>query len=109
MKFFEKKYDTKFIIPERVVLYDNCINAHILLSEKPRQVIPYDRESIVMDFGKFCYTQFRHSLCHGWASGPTAFLSEYVLGVKILESGCRKVKISAPPCGLKMELRFFIF
>ena len=109
MKFSEKKYDTKFIIPERVVLYDNCINAHILLSEKPRQVIPYDRESMVMDFGKFCYTQFRPSLCHGWASGQTAFLSEYVLGVKILEPGCRKVKISAPPCGLKMELRFFIF
>lgn len=46
------------------------------------------------DNGKFCYTGFRHSLCHGWSGGPTAFLSRYVLGVEVLESGCRKVKIS---------------
>lgn len=63
--------------------------------------VPLGKKDIHGDFGKFCYTQFRHSLCHGWASGPTAFLSEYILGVKILEPGCRKIKISAPPCGLK--------
>lgn len=45
-------------------------------------------------YGKFCYTGFRHSLCHGWASGPTAWLSESVLGVKILEPGCRTVQVS---------------
>ncbi|MDP4119260.1 MAG: alpha-L-rhamnosidase, partial [Bacillota bacterium] len=28
------------------------------------------------DNGAYCYKGFRHSLCHGWASGPTAFLSE---------------------------------
>ena len=27
------------------------------------------------------------------ASGPTAWLSEYVLGVRILEPGCRAVRI----------------
>lgn len=37
------------------------------------------------DFGDFCYKGFRHSLCHGWASGPCPFLSEYVLGVKQTE------------------------
>lgn len=36
------------------------------------------------DFGEYCYKNFRHSLCHGWASGPCPFLSEYVLGVKRL-------------------------
>ncbi len=46
------------------------------------------------DNGKYCYQGFRHSLCHGWAGGPTAFLSRYVLGVEILEPGCRKVKIN---------------
>lgn len=43
--------------------------------------------------GKFCYKGFRHSLCHGWASGPVSWLSRYVLGIKILEPGCRKLEI----------------
>jgi hypothetical protein len=41
---------------------------------------------------------FRHSLCHGWASGPTAFLSQTVLGVKPLEPGFKRVRI-APQLG----------
>lgn len=45
------------------------------------------------DFGKFCYTQLRHSLCHGWASGPTSFLSRHILGVQAAEPGYRKIKI----------------
>lgn len=53
------------------------------------------------DFGKFCYTQFRHSLCHGWASGSTPFLSRCIMGVEILESGCKKVKITPRMCDLK--------
>jgi hypothetical protein len=31
----------------------------------------------------YCYQGFRYSLCHGWASGPTAWLSPHVLGVQI--------------------------
>lgn len=58
------------------------------------------KKDIHGDFGKFCYQQFRHSLCHGWASGPTPFLSNYVMGVKILEPGCKKVKIEPHMCGL---------
>lgn len=53
------------------------------------------------DFGKFCYLGFRHSLCHGWASGAVPFLTEYVMGVRITEFGCRKVTISPRMCGLK--------
>jgi len=45
------------------------------------------------DFGDYCYKGYRHSLCHGWASGPTAWLSEYVLGIKPLEPGFRVVAI----------------
>ncbi len=44
-------------------------------------------------YGKHCYRGYRHSLCHGWASGPTAWLSDHVLGVKILEPGCKRVRI----------------
>lgn len=44
-------------------------------------------------YGGYCYQGFRHSLCHGWASGPTSWLTEQILGVKILESGCKKIQI----------------
>lgn len=45
------------------------------------------------DNGRFCYEGLRHSLCHGWSAGPAAFLAENVLGVEIVEPGCRKVRI----------------
>ena len=45
-------------------------------------------------YGGYCYKGFRHSLCHGWASGPTAWIAESVLGIHILEPGCKKVKLS---------------
>jgi hypothetical protein len=44
-------------------------------------------------YGGYCYKGFRHSFCHGWASGPTSWLSENVLGVKVIEAGCKVVKI----------------
>lgn len=50
-------------------------------------------EDIHGDRGDFCYKGFRHSLCHGWASGPVPFITEYLLGIKIKEAGCRKIEI----------------
>jgi hypothetical protein len=44
-------------------------------------------------YGDFCYRGLRHSFCHGWASGPTAWLSNHVLGVQVLEPKFKKVKI----------------
>lgn len=44
-------------------------------------------------YGGYCYKQLRHSFCHGWASGPTSWLSENVLGVKVVEPGCKVIKI----------------
>ncbi len=44
-------------------------------------------------YGDYCYVGLRHSYCHGWASGPTAWLSENVLGIKILAPGCKKIAI----------------
>jgi len=46
------------------------------------------------DYGDYCYKGWRHSLCHGWAAGPTAWLSENVLGVQILEAGATKVRLA---------------
>ncbi|MEX6686212.1 hypothetical protein QTN47_01830 [Danxiaibacter flavus] len=45
------------------------------------------------DYGGYCYKGFRHSLAHGWASGPTPWLTEHVLGVKVMEPGCKVIKI----------------
>ena len=58
--------------------------------------VPEGKTDIHGDYGRFCYKQFRHSLCHGWASGPTWFLSRYVLGVRVAEPGCKKLSIK--PC-----------
>lgn len=44
-------------------------------------------------YGDHCYVGFRHSFCHGWAAGPTAWLSEHVLGIKVLEPGCRTIRV----------------
>ena len=57
------------------------------------ELVPEGKKDIHGDFGNYCYKGFRHSLCHGWASGPTAWLSEHVLGVKVLQPGCRVVRI----------------
>ena len=46
------------------------------------------------DFGAYCYVGFRHSFCHGWAGGPTAWLSKNVLGVTPVAPGCAKVRIT---------------
>ena len=58
--------------------------------------VPDGKRDIHGDFGNFCYKQFRHSLCHGWASGPTWFMTRYLLGVRILSPGCKKLLIK--PC-----------
>lgn len=52
------------------------------------------------DFGKYCYKQFRHSLCHGWSSGVVAFIIEYILGVRI-ENGGEKVHCNPHLMGLQ--------
>lgn len=52
-----------------------------------------DEYDIHGDNGRHCYVGFRHSLCHGWSSGPTAFLAEEVLGCRIIEDGCKTLEI----------------
>lgn len=67
------------------------------LKENPAPIdalVPEGRKDIHGDFGAYCYVGFRHSLCHGWASGPTAWLSQHVLGVEVVEPGCKVVKVT---------------
>lgn len=58
------------------------------------ELVPAGKKDIHGDFGAYCYKGFRHSLCHGWASGPTAWLSQHVLGVTPLEPGCKRVRVT---------------
>ncbi len=48
---------------------------------------PPGKKDLHGDFGGYCYKGFRHSLCHGWSSGPTAWLSEHVLGIRAVSPG----------------------
>lgn len=57
------------------------------------QFTPEGKKDIHADFGNYCYKGLRHSLCHGWASGPTAWMSRHVLGVSLAEPGGRKFRI----------------
>jgi hypothetical protein len=55
--------------------------------------VPPGKKDIHGDYGAHCYIGFRHSLCHGWASGPTAWLSQHVLGVEVAEPGGKVVRV----------------
>ena len=52
------------------------------------------------DYGAFCYKGFRHSLCHGWASGVLAFIYEYMLGLELINGG-ETFNVSPNPLGVK--------
>lgn len=50
--------------------------------------------NIHSDGGDYCYIGLRASLCHGWASGPTSWLTNHVLGIHVIEPGCKVLRIS---------------
>ena len=58
------------------------------------EMTPQGKVDVHRDYGAYCYLSYRHSLCHGWASGPTAWLSRHVLGVEIVDAGCRTLRIT---------------
>lgn len=59
---------------------------------------PAGKYDIHADGGKYCYVGLRLSLCHGWASGPTPWLTANVLGIRPMEPGCATIEI-APDLG----------
>ena len=68
--------------------YDNSLNAAPI-----DDFVPAGKFDIHADGGAYCYVGLRHSFCHGWASGPTTWLSRHVLGIECVEPGFRKVRI----------------
>ena len=55
--------------------------------------VPEGKDDIHGDFGDYCYPGFRHSFCHGWASGPTPWMTRHVLGIEVLDAGCKTIRI----------------
>lgn len=67
---------------------DEAKNAAPIDNIVPQGKLDYHRST-----GADCYIGLRRSLCHGWSSGPTPWLTENVLGIKVLEPGCKKIKV----------------
>ena len=59
------------------------------------------------DYGDYCYKGFRHSLCHGWSSGPVPYLMRYILGIKEIGLGCETLEIRPNLCGLEYANGFY--
>ena len=57
------------------------------------QIVPEGKVDLHATYGAYCYKGFRQSLAHGWASGPTPWLTEHVLGIQVLAPGCKIIKI----------------
>ena len=51
------------------------------------------KKDIHGDYGEFCYVGFRHSLCHGWSSGPAAWCIRRVLGIRPTGVGCKSFEV----------------
>lgn len=66
---------------------------HVAGAARIDELVPAGKFDIHAESGAYCYKGLRHSFCHGWASGPTPWLSQYVLGVVPLEPGCRVVAV----------------
>ena len=57
------------------------------------EITPEGRVDVHGRYGAFCYEHYRHSLCHGWASGPVPFLTRHILGITAVEPGCKRLRI----------------
>ena len=51
------------------------------------------KKDIHGDYGEFCYSGFRHSLCHGWSCGPVQWCIAHVLGLESTGVGGRTVRV----------------
>jgi len=66
---------------------------HGLKAARIDEIVPEGAFDIHKSSGDYCYKGHRHSFCHGWASGPTPWLSRHVLGVRPVKPGFEEVVI----------------
>jgi len=52
------------------------------------------------DFGAFCYIGLRHSFCHGWSGGVTAFIIEHMIGLELLD-GYKRIRVTPHALGVE--------
>lgn len=57
------------------------------------EIVPPGKVDVHADCGAYCFEGIRHSFCHGWAAGPTAWLSEHILGFKPLTPGSTTLQV----------------
>lgn len=65
------------------------------------EVTPEGKIDVHKSYGGYCYVGYRHSFCHGWASGPVPYITRYILGIEILDPACKKLRIRPNMSGLK--------
>ena len=63
-------------------------------SARTDEIVTDGKKDFHVGFGDYCYKGLRHSLCHGWAGGPTAWLTEHTLGFRPLEPGSKRLFIN---------------
>lgn len=56
------------------------------------EMVGEGKKDVHGDYGAYCYKNFRHSLCHGWSSGPCAYLTNYVLGIRAISADTYEIK-----------------
>lgn len=74
--------------------WEDLTYSDVAKSGRIDEFVPDDKFDIHADGGDYCYKGLRMSLCHGWASGPTAWLSRHVLGARPLEPGCKVIEVN---------------
>jgi hypothetical protein len=73
--------------------WENFIYAERKNAARIDELTPVGKYDIHADGGAYCYVGLRASLCHGWASGPTSWLTAHVLGIKVLEPGSKVIQV----------------
>lgn len=73
--------------------WENFVYAERMNATKIDELSLSDKFDIHADGGAHCYIGLRGSLCHGWASGPTSWLTAHVLGIKVMEPGSKVIQI----------------
>lgn len=56
--------------------------------------VPEGKVDVHASYGGYSYDKLRHNLSHGWASGPTAWMSRHVLGIQVISPGSKKIVVS---------------
>jgi len=64
------------------------------------EIVPEGKVDVHRSYGGYCYKGYRHSLCHGWASGPASWLIRHIAGLQPVEPGCKTVMVDPHLAGL---------